>query len=133
MNIKLGISGSRNGMSPHQKEMFQRWLTVLDPGELHHGDCVGVDEDAHDIVWENWKGINIYIYPPENGNFRAYCQHAFWYQDPKPYLARNQDIVNASDVLLAFPSGHEESQPRSGTWATVRKARKAKIPHVVIL
>ncbi len=42
---------------------------------------------------------------------------------PKPYLKRNHDIVDESDILIGFPSSEEE-RLRSGTWATVRYARK---------
>ncbi len=43
--------------------------------------------------------------------------------ESKPYLERNRDIVDASEVLIACPSTREEVM-RSGTWATVRYARK---------
>lgn len=41
----------------------------------------------------------------------------------KDYLARNHDIVDAAGLLIAAPSGPAEKR-RSGTWATVRHARK---------
>lgn len=37
------------------------------------------------------------------------------------YLDRNTEIVDASDVVIAFPSSKSR-----GTWDTVNKARKAK-------
>jgi len=40
----------------------------------------------------------------------------------RPHLDRNRPIVDSCDVLLACPHGPEE--PRSGTWATIRYARK---------
>lgn len=44
----------------------------------------------------------------------------------KPYLERNKDIANEGiDGLIAAPSGWVE-ELRSGTWATVRYARKLK-------
>ena len=45
---------------------------------------------------------------------------------PKPYLDRNRDIVDACEVLLATPDGPERL--RSGTWSTVRYARKIGKP-----
>jgi len=44
------------------------------------------------------------------------------------YMARNDLTVARLDVLLAFPPTSEETgrgNPGSGTWATVRRARKA--------
>ena len=46
------------------------------------------------------------------------------------YKDRNQAIVDASDELVAFPA-FPESHPnarRSGTWQTVRMARRANLP-----
>lgn len=40
------------------------------------------------------------------------------------YMKRNDALVEHCDILLAFPETPEE-QRRSGTWATVRRARKA--------
>jgi len=47
-------------------------------------------------------------------------------------MARNRDIVAASDALLAAPEGPEASYPRSGTWATVRMARRAGLPIQIV-
>lgn len=44
-------------------------------------------------------------------------------RDPLPPLERNHRIVDACDVLIACPKDAQE-QLRSGTWATVRYARK---------
>ena len=46
------------------------------------------------------------------------------------YMARNDRLVELATVLLAFPETQEE-QLRSGTWATIRRARKAGI-HVAL-
>lgn len=43
------------------------------------------------------------------------------------YLVRNDRIIFFSDVLFAFPKTPVE-QKRSGTWSTVRRARKKGIP-----
>jgi hypothetical protein len=48
----------------------------------------------------------------------APCNH-----EPKPYLARNRDILRATEMLVAAPAQDIE-QLRSGTWSTVRFARK---------
>jgi hypothetical protein len=46
------------------------------------------------------------------------------------YMERNDRLVLLADVLLAFPSTRDEVV-RSGTWATVRRARKANVPVMV--
>jgi hypothetical protein len=49
----------------------------------------------------------------------------------KPYLVRNQDIVDISKVLIGAPSDFVEEQ-RSGTWATIRRARAAKLWTILV-
>lgn len=41
------------------------------------------------------------------------------------YMDRNDALVAACDLLLAYPRTDRE-QLRSGTWATIRRARKAR-------
>jgi hypothetical protein len=46
---------------------------------------------------------------------------------PGTYMARNDRLIAEADVLLAFPPTPHEIT-RSGTWATVRRARRKGIP-----
>lgn len=43
------------------------------------------------------------------------------------YLKRDDAMVRAADVLLAFPNSMRE-ELRSGTWATIRRAWKRDVP-----
>jgi hypothetical protein len=106
--------------------------------EVHHGDCVGSDNQFHDIILEHTKA-NIHIHPGTD-NFgempkRAHCKgptERIRMYDPKPYLARNIDIVKAGDALLATPQ-QAQMVTRSGTWSTVRKAKRYQKALYVIL
>jgi len=89
--------------------------------EAHHGDCIGADGEFHVMCQD--LGIPIHIHPPDNPYARAFCEDAIKVHEKKPYLERNKDIVNNSDVMFATPKESEE-QLRSGTWATVRYSRK---------
>ncbi len=42
---------------------------------------------------------------------------------PEEYLIRNANIVRATEYLIAMPAHHSEVR-RSGTWATIRSARR---------
>lgn len=127
--LVLGFTGTQAGMSPAQKWAFTNLLlTYYTKPELHHGDCVGADADAHEIAYR--LGCSIAIHPPENPSKRAFCQPAASVRSPRPYLDRNRDIVNDTRALIATPKGREEL--RSGTWATVRHARRTGKPVLVI-
>jgi hypothetical protein len=94
---------------------------------FHHGDCVGGDAQAHDLA--RMLGLWIVTHPPVNPGLRAFREGGES-RPPKPYLARNADIVQQTDLLLAAPAGPET--PRSGTWWTIRYAHSLN-KRVVIL
>ncbi len=71
------------------------------------------------------------IHPPSNDRVRAW-KGSPDIRAPKRYLTRNKDIVRETDILIAAPAEIEE-QIRSGTWSTVRYARKLGKPVFVIL
>jgi len=50
---------------------------------------------------------------------------------PRGYLDRNTDIVKHSHILIGCPSTLNEVL-RSGTWATIRRARRIKTPCILI-
>jgi len=49
----------------------------------------------------------------------------------KAYRARNEAMLDGADLVVAFPSTKQE-QNRSGTWMTVRIARKAGLGVAVV-
>lgn len=119
--MKIGFTGTRLGMNQLQAEIFRIFIVQHFPiDEFHHGDCIGADADAHNII-ESLK-IPITIHPPIDDRFRAKCKSQFSVLK-KGYLERNQDIVDQTDTLIAVPEGFNELV-RSGTWSTVRYARK---------
>lgn len=119
---KVGFTGTREGLTTEQ-EVTVTNLLVVKAKELHHGDCVGADAEAHAIALQ--QGIAITIHPPDKPGARSFCFGTNFdkYLPEKPFLDRNHDIVDATDVLIACPKQAEEIS-RSGTWATVRYARK---------
>jgi hypothetical protein len=116
-------------MTREQFSSFQDILRSFNITELHHGDCIGADAQANDEA-EDW-GIYIVIHPPINTTKRA-NRTGNWYHEPLPYLVRNKNIVNNTDMLIACP-GEDAEQLRSGTWSTVRYARKLGRPIKIVL
>lgn len=128
--MKVGFTGTQIGMSEKQKVQFVQDLELLNPTEFHHGDCIGADAEAHDIIRAFFPECRIVSHPPLKTNKRAY-RKADEYRDAKEYLDRNKDIVNETDVLFAAPKSEEE-ELRSGTWSTIRYSRKNKFPPVIL-
>lgn len=128
--MKLGFTGNQIGMNNMQLVAFIELLHLLQPTEFHHGDCIGSDAQANDLVLECYPSCSIIVHPPDNNGRRAFCLGTT-ILEPEPYLIRNQAIVDATDALAATPKTRREEQ-RSGTWSTVRYARTLKKPiHVL--
>jgi len=126
----LGFTGTRQGMTLAQKKAIESLLRdglALD-SVLVHGDCIGADADMHTLARS--AGMRVEIRPCDLDSQRAGCQADKYYDTKRP-LARNRDIVEQADVMLACPSGFKE-ELRSGTWATVRYAKKRAKPLFVV-
>jgi len=144
--VKLSFTGTQEGMSENQLEEVARFFRQNEVTAFHHGDCVGADAEAHHLAVS--AGVSrIIIHPPMDSKKRAWCG---WPEDVerdnpniisisrdigpigfpqniyilpvKEYLDRNRDIVDDGEILIAAPFGKEVR--RSGTWYTIRYARR---------
>jgi len=124
--MKIGFTGTRQrGLTNEEKANLDAILKTAQISEFHHGDCVGADESAHEFIREYSPNTIIHIHPPDQDKARAWTRKkGCVVYPPKPYIARNHDIVGATDLLVAAVPGLELLYPHSGTWATVRYARK---------
>lgn len=131
--MKIGFTGTQKGMTFPQCETLLDFLkTRIARGkpiaEFHHGDCIGADSEAHKIA--RVLKIRIHIHPPLDPSRRAFCPSPNT-SCPKPYLERNNDIINQTNFLVACPKGYQE-EVRSGTWATIRyTAKKGKEVYII--
>lgn len=128
--MKVGFTGTQKGMTDKQKAKVRAKLIELDATEFHHGNCVGSDDESDTIARD--LGITPEIHPPEDERKSAHCERKgkSRVREPLPYLIRNHNIVDAVDFLIGTPKEKIE-QLRSGTWATIRYARKIKKPGVI--
>ena len=125
--MRLGFTGTQDGMTERQYDaLFEELWPVLDGvEEAHHGMCIGSDDEFHSIM-AMWSSALIHGHPPTNQSKMVHVDCAVLH-DPKPYLDRNHDIVDAVDRMLAAPRGMTEEQ-RSGTWSTIRYTRRRGLP-----
>jgi predicted Rossmann fold nucleotide-binding protein DprA/Smf involved in DNA uptake len=123
--MKVGFTGTREETTPEQHHALCQLVQSLESvTEWHHGACIGADAEGIDVACEHAKGARRIAHPPENRAMVSLVALDLSDEvlDPLPYLERNRAIVDACDVLIACPKGPEEL--RSGTWSTVRYARK---------
>lgn len=117
-----GFTGTQNGMTQAQKDLIRVFLEMHKPTSVIHGDCIGADKDFDDICTE--MGIPRYSMPCSITSKRAFTD-ATVLRMPLPPLERNRHIVAETDELFACPKEMREVL-RSGTWSTIRYARKTK-------
>jgi hypothetical protein len=126
--MRLGFTGTRDGMTYKQRIVCIKYITDLDPDWGGHGDCIGSDTDFHRICLA--QQIQLHLFPSWLSS-RAH-NDGFDLCDPeKGPLERDRDIVNWADQMLATPKGEEVL--RSGTWTTIRFARKmGKVINIIM-
>ncbi len=125
--MKVGFTGTQVGTTEKQRVTFLTVITELQPTEFHHGCCIGADEDCFAIAVHCCSKLLTVAHPPlfKTKMFPRAVALSSCSRAAKDYLDRNQDIVDETEVLVACPKEFKE-ELRSGTWATIRRARKAK-------
>jgi hypothetical protein len=130
--IDIGFTGTQEGITDAQVAATTRTFVELGMTRLHHGSCVGADAWSHYLA--RVMGVSVELHPPVNTSKMAPCEmlpgevtHA-----PRPYLDRSHDIIDLSFSLVATPKEEVGETMRSGTWATVRYARKRRRPICII-
>ncbi len=142
--MNIGFTGTRQGMSENQKKSLKGIIERLDNenesiDEFHHGGCIGADNEASNIIGAGrciCSFIPIITHHPKNERYVVYKYGDYppflesFVQKPKPYLERNRDIVDNSDILIACPK--DFNQTRSGTWYTINYAHKQGKPVIIL-
>jgi hypothetical protein len=129
--MRIGFTGTRRGLTPLQINALRDQIVALGADWFHHGDCVGADAVAHSLA--RVLGLRVSIHPPTDPRQRAFCEGADRVCPEEPYLDRNHRIVRETDVLIACPGERQEVLRGSGTWSTVRYARKQGRPVIIVL
>jgi hypothetical protein len=129
--MRVGFTGTRHGMSAAQLDQLGFVLGLLmmsspRPIMFDHGDGPGVDgrpsADAQAAQLAERYGFVPAPHPVEQAENETWASAA---------LRRDRVIAATCDVLVAAPRRDAE-EVRSGTWATVRYAREAGKPVVML-
>lgn len=126
----LGITGTREGMNKKQQTAFlsvvskllEKYPTLVN---YHQGCCVGVDNESAKLV-DSLYGFTVIDHPPTNkslvGDYKGHQT-----REDKNYFARNRDIVDESQVMIAITKQMVIPDPPSGgTWYTLNYSIKNK-------
>ena len=132
--MKVGVTGTRNGLTDFQLDNVQDWLAAIPVprGELHHGDCVGADTQVASMAY-HLLGYRTVCHPPVKDDLRAHFASDET-RDPLSYFARNRNIVNETDFLLVLPYQNKEeflASTSGGTLYTYNYAKKQGKPTLV--
>jgi hypothetical protein len=145
VDISIGITGTRH--KPSNKQLHSLGLlmtttlnTVVGIREIHHGCAVGIDETAHYIA-KSIAGVMVYGHPGIGWNGESPYRMAIDTREfdglytIDTYGKRNLAIVRAAQLLIACPRYPESDalSKRSGTWQTIRMARRATTPVILVI
>lgn len=141
--VRYGISGSRSRLNARQRALVLAVLAGLAPGvEYTSGGCAGIDAFAGRWL-ADWRpqARQRVVVPADRHHVDP------WWVEPEhagkvevvemspgtSFRDRNKVVLSHSDMLVAFPAWPEGDarSRRSGTWMTVRIARRQQIPVVV--
>lgn len=126
--MKIGFTGTSRGATAQQVDSLGLLLERLSPEEIHLGDCIGADAQAHAVARR--IGLRTVGHLPSDPKKRAHCTY-HEEREALPYKERNQAIAAETDALIACSLLPKEIN-RSGTWHTIRCARKLGRPIWII-
>jgi hypothetical protein len=134
----LGYTGTRHLIEGDEALLAD--IVVRQPKGIRviTGGCVGVDAVMARLHYTRGDWVHIILPWPTrwiDPDWRKYCNS--WEQapnGPEPYRIRNTMLVAQSYRIIGIPEFDEVRSPRSGTWMTIRIARKVgKAPIVQTL
>jgi hypothetical protein len=136
-----GFTGSREELTIAQQAVVSDVLATLNPEEdiVVVGGCVGLDAFVGRAAKRMGLGVVVIIPGIKvlvDPDWRQYADSYVLMPDGSSYRARNARLVGMSDVVHGFPRYGERDgrATRSGTWQTIRMARKGgKIGQVAVL
>jgi hypothetical protein len=130
---RVSFTGTRRGMQPMQRSRFlslvSAMFTAEADNEWHDGDCIGADDEAHQIVVAikrehaaQGRTLKMVGHPGDTPEY--YASNVFdETRDLAGNIQRNHRMVDETEILVACP-GETNDVPRSGTWATIRYCRR---------
>lgn len=135
MITDIGITASRHGLSDNQHRALTTFLhraRIAGAARFHHGCCAGGDEIGA-VIAHN-LGYRVIGHPPVKTEWKSMlaCGVSDELREPKDYLPRDRAIVDGIGALIGLPN-RPEVWRGSGTWYTIKEARRLNKPRLVVL
>lgn len=127
----IGVTGSRKGMNDYQINMFGYIVQGLEVDVFRHGVCTGTDETSSIIMRNLRPDTYIIGHPPLLDTHLSNSAVFDALEDKYEYLERNKHIVDNSNLLVGIPDTDKEKL-RSGTWSTIRYAKKKGVKVIIL-
>ena len=128
----ISFTGTQDGMNVTQKTNVIKLIKAQKAKitKAVHGDCIGADTDFHNIMSDIFVMNDlIEIHPCTATSKRAYNKAPKIYEPIAP-LDRNRIMVQRAHLVIGTP-GTDSEILRSGTWMSIRYAKKMVRPLVI--
>lgn len=131
--MNICISGPARELTEEEEVLIDFMLSRIlkDEDKFISGGAIGVDACGTWVAYDtgHWVDLVVPATLPWDEGLSVYAQGIFPIEGD--YMDRNDALAERGDVLVAFPETAEE-ELRSGTWATIRRFRKAGKPVIII-
>jgi len=129
--VRVAFTGTQFGMTLYQQLSLAQLMRSLErPWQCNHGGAAGADTEAHEIAY-NAGCRDLHVWLPLGKTWPPMPSTTIHHTGLSA-LGRNHLTIYGADLLIATPRQAREIR-RSGTWATVRYARKAGIETRVLV
>lgn len=137
---RVGVSGTRYVLTQSQRRVIRERLAKLPPGTVVIvGGCSGADAYVARAVFAYCPELRVHAIVPADErtadwvdqDWRVWCHTHEMMPAGTTNRDRNARLINSGiALLLAWPAQAEDhpDSRRSGTWQTIRMARKLGIP-----
>lgn len=139
--MRISFTATRSLSEAGKNIIFERLCQLEDVDAFVTGGAIGGDEFIHRTMRELYPDAHFAMILPKVPGSMSLVSDAetdiahgargtvVW-TGLEP-LKRNHIILRRGDCLEAFPSDSHERMRGSGTWATIRYARAAKMPATI--
>lgn len=138
--MRLAFTGTQRGITVGQRLALMELLRLGTWTAHGNGLCVGADAEMFKLVMVERPDVRRVGFPCtiSSKQARTLYRHCHEIRTPLPPMERNTRLVEwacehggVGGALIATP-GEVEEQVRSGTWATIRRARKLVLPIIYV-